>query len=275
MKKDLRLNQELLFLQDRRQFQLKDLMTEFNISKRTALRDVEALEYLGVALYAEAGRAGGYKLLPQNLLTRIYFSTDEITAILFALKYLKQLSVTPFDHSYANMMSKLTDSLSEKQQQKVIQATSVINYYNSYQINQPTYLSQLLAAILNEAQVTVTYCQFDTVTITLQFLDLFYRDGVWFSHGYDSQQNNWSIYRCDYISKLEKTSALGLHRQKLEKLFNDYWNDYAQIPCRCQLTQFGKELFLKKHYEDMILTESQGHNYLDGKYNLQDSDLPR
>jgi len=32
MKKDLRLNQELLFLQDRRQFQLKDLMTEFNIS---------------------------------------------------------------------------------------------------------------------------------------------------------------------------------------------------------------------------------------------------
>lgn len=102
-------------MQDRRQFQLKDLMTEFNISKRTALRDVEALEYLGVALYAEAGRAGGYKLLPQNLLTRIYFSTDEITAILFALKYLKQLSVTPFDHFYANMMSKLTDSLSEKQ----------------------------------------------------------------------------------------------------------------------------------------------------------------
>lgn len=41
MKKAERLNQELIFLGNKQGFQLKDLMKEFQISKRTALRDVE------------------------------------------------------------------------------------------------------------------------------------------------------------------------------------------------------------------------------------------
>lgn len=43
MKKSERLNQELIFLSDKYSFQLKDLETEFGISKRTALRDIEEL----------------------------------------------------------------------------------------------------------------------------------------------------------------------------------------------------------------------------------------
>lgn len=38
MKKAERLNQELIFLGNKEGFQLKDLMEEFQISKRTALR---------------------------------------------------------------------------------------------------------------------------------------------------------------------------------------------------------------------------------------------
>ncbi|MCY7526166.1 HTH domain-containing protein, partial [Bacillus safensis] len=44
MKKSERLNQELIFLSDKHSFQLKDLQSEFGISKRTALRDIEELE---------------------------------------------------------------------------------------------------------------------------------------------------------------------------------------------------------------------------------------
>lgn len=56
MKKSERLNQELIFLKDKKSFQLRDLIDGFAISKRTALRDIAELEALGVPLYTETGR---------------------------------------------------------------------------------------------------------------------------------------------------------------------------------------------------------------------------
>lgn len=49
MKKSERLNQELIFLSDKKRFNLQDLMDNFQISKRTALRDIASLEELGLA----------------------------------------------------------------------------------------------------------------------------------------------------------------------------------------------------------------------------------
>ncbi|MDY4011117.1 MAG: HTH domain-containing protein [Fusobacterium gastrosuis] len=47
MKKAERLNQELIFLGSKKYFNIIDLMKEFNISKRTALRDIQDLESMG------------------------------------------------------------------------------------------------------------------------------------------------------------------------------------------------------------------------------------
>ena len=44
---------------EKNQFNLRDLMMEFRISKRTALRDVSELEALGVPLYAKSRKNGG------------------------------------------------------------------------------------------------------------------------------------------------------------------------------------------------------------------------
>lgn len=74
MKKSERLNQELIFLRDKYSFQLKDLIAEFDISKRTALRDIQELEAMGLAYYTEPGRNGGYRLLNQSNLIPIYFN---------------------------------------------------------------------------------------------------------------------------------------------------------------------------------------------------------
>lgn len=70
MKKDERLIQELLFINSRNRFNLRDLMERFAISKRTALRDIEALERIGVPLYSERGSHGGYHLLEHKFYLR-------------------------------------------------------------------------------------------------------------------------------------------------------------------------------------------------------------
>ena len=100
MEKSVRLNQELIYLSDKHEFQLKDLMREFDISRRTALRDVEALGQMGPAYYSETGKYGGYKIINQRLLPPVHFNSDEIHSIFFALSALQQLTSTPFEKSY-------------------------------------------------------------------------------------------------------------------------------------------------------------------------------
>ena len=53
MKKADRLNQELIYLSYRNSFNLNELTTKFQISERTALRDIAELEEMGLPLYSE------------------------------------------------------------------------------------------------------------------------------------------------------------------------------------------------------------------------------
>ena len=113
MKKSERLNQELLYLTDKKIFHLKELEEKFAISERTALRDITDLEQLGLAFYSETGRSGGYhitnsneyqkiqtkllKNLPQKLQNQIslqkefvhYISQPSLNEVPFLLCYLK------------------------------------------------------------------------------------------------------------------------------------------------------------------------------------------
>ena len=44
------------------------------------------------------------------------------------------------------------------------------------------FLPELLQAIIDENQVALTYSQHELQTINVRFFDLFYREGVWFTH---------------------------------------------------------------------------------------------
>ncbi|CRH20675.1 DeoR-like helix-turn-helix domain protein (fragment) [Carnobacterium maltaromaticum] len=86
MKKDVRLTKELYFINNRVKFNLRDLMDEFSISKSTALRDISSLEEIGVPLYAEYGKNGGYQVINQHFLPPVYFSDDEVFSIFLLCK---------------------------------------------------------------------------------------------------------------------------------------------------------------------------------------------
>lgn len=146
MKKSERLNQELIFLKDRKSFQLRDLMGEFGISKRTALRDIAELEALGAPLYTEAGRLGGYRLLPHALSIPVYFRDAEIAAILFALQALQNLTTTPFDKSYRQIYDKLWAALSSGQQEELRHRLAHVAYHSIPSVTTNPFLKEIFAA---------------------------------------------------------------------------------------------------------------------------------
>ncbi|GAK48333.1 transcriptional regulator [Secundilactobacillus oryzae JCM 18671] len=272
MKKSERLNQELIFLSDKYAFQLKDLMTEFAISKRTALRDIEELESIGLALYAESGRHGGYRLINQLPLIPIYFNNEEIQAIFFALDALKLISNTPFEKSYTRIEEKLMTTLSPERKGTVADMLAAVHYYNVPPVNNTMALKSILTAILQEKVVHTRYIQYGTENIQLQIYELFYRNGIWFTSAWNLTMQRWGTYRCDYMTELsiDDTVVAPFSRQDLTQLQTNYESTYHNIPFRCRLTPFGKELFLKNHYPNMKLETINGIPYMTGGYNQEE-----
>ncbi|MEX5938168.1 helix-turn-helix transcriptional regulator [Mammaliicoccus sciuri] len=150
MKKSERLNQELIFLSDRISFNLFELMSEFNISKRTALRDIKELEYLGMPIYSESGKNGGYKLTNQSLLSPIYFTQKEVYAIFFAFQLLNLIHTTPFEHSYRTIYKKFLATFSEERKIDIIKTSSAIRYVACPLLNIPKNLKKLYEIILEK-----------------------------------------------------------------------------------------------------------------------------
>ncbi|MCY7432510.1 WYL domain-containing protein [Bacillus safensis] len=272
MKKSERLNQELIFLSDKHSFQLKDLQSEFDISKRTALRDIEELESMGLAFYVEPGRHGGYRLVNQSPLVPIYFNIEEVQAIFFALKALDLVSATPFKKSYSQIRQKLFATMSDERKQTITETLEVIHYYNVAPVSEQNHLELILQAMMKDQIVKMTYTQYENKRIRLQFLELFYRNGIWFTKAYDVQNKKWGIYRCDFMKDMviEEEMRDTFTKEELKELQLEYEKTYHDISFKCRLTEQGKEKFLKHHYPNMRLEIIDQTPYIEGGYNQEE-----
>lgn len=79
--KDSRLLHLLLLLQTRQRITTTELAERLEVSRRTVLRDVEALSTAGVPVYAERGRSGGIVLLPGARLNASHLEPPELEAL--------------------------------------------------------------------------------------------------------------------------------------------------------------------------------------------------
>ncbi|WP_190146122.1 helix-turn-helix transcriptional regulator [Streptomyces glebosus] len=71
----------LLLLQARQRITTAELAKRLEVSRRTVLRDVEALSTAGVPVYAERGRNGGIVLLPGARLNASHLEPPELEAL--------------------------------------------------------------------------------------------------------------------------------------------------------------------------------------------------
>ena len=68
-------------LQGRPAVRAEDLARHFEVSKRTIYRDLDLLSALGVPVYAERGRSGGIRLMPDYFLPPVTFSPGEAVSL--------------------------------------------------------------------------------------------------------------------------------------------------------------------------------------------------
>lgn len=118
----------VLLLQSGRTLSSNELARRFEVSVRTIYRDVDMLSALGVPIYAEQGRGGGFRLVEGYLLPPIMFSLGEATSLLTGLALLAQLRVRPFSNDLQSVSAKLLAALPEHIQKVLGQSDRIIGF---------------------------------------------------------------------------------------------------------------------------------------------------
>lgn len=118
----------LLWLRSHKTVSAAELARHFEVSARTIYRDVETLSELGIPVYAEMGRAGGFRLLEGYFLPPVMFSVGEAISLLLGLTALHRLRAKPFAAELETAERKLLAAVPEHLRATLAQAGRLIGF---------------------------------------------------------------------------------------------------------------------------------------------------
>lgn len=270
MKKSERINQMLRFINQKQQFTLRDLMDEFHISKRTALRDIAALEEIGAPIYAEYGRYGGYRLLNHMQLPPISFNTQEMYALYFAMQSLQNFTNLPFQVSFRSIHEKFINALSDRQRKEIERMQNRISFRQTPQIKESAHLETLLMAAVKNTVLKITYQKsHQEITRTIHPVAISSMKGYWYCQAFDMDKKAYRVFRCDRITTAEKTDIQPLEELKDINLQNAHslWKPSKKaIRFKCLISEAGIEQFKQQQFPSMNVDIENGKTYLTGTY---------
>jgi predicted DNA-binding transcriptional regulator YafY len=267
MKKSERLNKMLIYLSEKSEFNLKELMQQFQISKSTALRDISALEEIGLPLYSSLGKNGRYHIVSNKLRYSINFSNDEIYALYFALLTLQNYKSTPFQVDADYLKRKFELSVSTQMKEKLIRLSQYLSFEATTHFNESPLLQQIVMYALEDQPVTISYASKDQLKeIDAQLVSILSRFGQWYVQVFDFGTEEFRVYRCDKITAINsKKHVEPLSRKEIQQRLNEEANR-GKLKFIVEIDQHGIDLFHKESYPSMTLKSHQEHYYIEGYY---------
>lgn len=118
----------LLYLRSQKSVSALKLAETFEVSRRTIYRDLETLSALGVPVYAERGREGGFQLLEGYFLPPLMFTTGEAVSLLLGLALLKNLRASPFEIELETARRKLLAAIPGRLNTILAEAQKLIGF---------------------------------------------------------------------------------------------------------------------------------------------------
>lgn len=238
----------MMYVNAKRNFTAQDVAYEFDISVRTAHRYLMELSELGVPLYAEQGRNGGYRVLNNRVLPPVLFDEDEAFAIFFSFQSLKHYPSLPFDINVESAARKLHANLPEDLKSKVDRLESVLSFWNPKRIVSSPYLKKIIEAALNGQSVIMEYAsKTGNKSKEVAPIGVYANDGLWYMPAFDTEHDAVRLFRADRILALEISGIASPVPMSLED-----WLHHRTIrtPVRLhvKLTREGLRQCQKEHW---------------------------
>ena len=96
MNKLERQNRIIQAIQNSDKMTASQLAKEFNVSKRTILRDIDDLEEQGVKVYAQHGKLGGYQIKDAQSKISLSLTENQLSALFLTLNESQSYSTLPY-----------------------------------------------------------------------------------------------------------------------------------------------------------------------------------
>ncbi|MDW3898264.1 HTH domain-containing protein [Staphylococcus saprophyticus] len=179
MKKSVRLYNMIEYCNENRNFKLNDLMSEFNISRSTALRDIKEIETLGVPLYSNPGKNGGYTIIGNRDQTKIAITDEELKALVFTLSSISNVSNLPFQTEYQEILKKLYNNSNKKE--LINQYNDLFQYFNedTYQFKSYKLFNEIIRLIIENKSFETCYSQ-NYIKEQYKGIGIMYKNHQWY-----------------------------------------------------------------------------------------------
>lgn len=179
MKKSVRLYHMIEYCNKKRNFKLNDLMSEFNISRSTALRDIKEIEALGVPLYSSTGKNGGYMTIGNRNQTKIAITDEELKALVFTLSSISNVSKLPFQTEYQEILKKLYNNSNKKE--LINQYNDLFQYFNEdkYQFKSYKLFNEIIRLIIENKSFETCYSQ-NYIKEQYKGIGIMYKNHQWY-----------------------------------------------------------------------------------------------
>ncbi|MDZ5757173.1 HTH domain-containing protein [Carnobacterium maltaromaticum] len=237
MNKVERINTMMRYINNRAHFTISEIMSEFNISRSTAIRDINEIETIGIPLVSEVGRSGGYFVMNNSFLPAIRFTNNEVKALFIAFMATRNQQL-PYLSSRQSLAEKLIGLIPENQQDDLVNLNQMLLFEGTNPYNPDLLdLSDLPHPILEKLIQTFLIDRYLILTINEEkkliqikfyLVHLYKEKNSWHLEGLDLTSKNKRKFQVDSLEDVEiyptksRLSAKQIqeHMTKIEKAPN-------------------------------------------------------
>ncbi|BAH43818.1 putative transcriptional regulator [Brevibacillus brevis NBRC 100599] len=226
MAKSKRLIEIMMAVNKKKSFNAKQLASEFGVSTRTIMRDMQELSALGVPFYSEVGPNGGYKMLNERMLPPVAFTEGEALAVFFASHALRHYANLPFEAETDSVLRKFYSYMSEDIRDRIDRMRERFDLVTPMRHTSTPYLSLLLDAAIDQKVVRIEYeSKQDKRLRDVQPIGIYASNGFWYCPAYCFHRRDFRLFRCDRVRSVELIERKAVD---LTQVHTGNWDSYIE-----------------------------------------------
>lgn len=243
MKTD-RILEIIIYLMNHDSVSASYLAERFHVSVRTIQRDMISISAIGVPVYSESGKKGGYSILPTYKINNREIRNDEQQMIIKALESL----ATSYTSDTLNTLIEKYNTIVEKEGGKKVFWDFGVAKENSGVQNKNQLLEQ---AISQKKYVTFEYCNANGKKSTplVEPLAIHYKWYAWYLFSYSEEKKQYRTYKVARIQNLKEVDRVSNRvHGNIEDLMKESEEAYYRTSIPIEVQFANEETVLMEEY---------------------------
>jgi len=224
-----RLSAILIMLQAKRIITAGEIAKRFEISKRTAYRDIRALEESGIPIITEEGK--GYSLMEGYCLPPITLNEQEANALITAEVLISKNKDKSLIENHGSAIAKIKAVLRYTKKNKAEILSERMAYFQNYhKETTSSNLSKIQTAITNQELLEIKYHSISKDELTHRRIEpqaIYHSQENWILIAWCRLREDYREFRLDKIKELKQLNNVFEDRDfNLKEYFNDIFRNY-------------------------------------------------